>query len=178
MARGLKGTGFIYPRRAKATPDAKNGPRYSGLLKQKESDYFPVKVPYHVPHLLIPDSESLPWDVLRYAIKFPTAQNFWVALTMAMDYLGSNYSDMAHNCGVHRFTFRQWLVEGRTPPQAVNRMIILQSFLWVLDPDVITTIGPAEGSGEKKVDPAREAFMKMAREMLGEDGEKGGGEEE
>lgn len=176
MARGIKGTGFTYPRRAKATPDAKNGPRYSGLLKQKETDYFPIKVPDHAPHLLIPDSESLPWDVLRYAIKFPTAQNFWVALTMAMDYLGSNYSDMAHNCGVHRFTFRQWLVEGRTPPLAVNRMIILQSFLWVLDPDVITTFEPAEVE-EKKEDPGLVAFRERARKMLMGDDESGGGEE-
>lgn len=182
MARGIKGTGFIYPRRAKAKPDAPNGPRYKGMLKTTADTYFPVEVKDYPFHLFVPSSECLPWDMLRYAIKFPTPKNFSVALTMIKDYKGYCYDDMAHNCGVHRFTLRQWLVEGRSPPQAVNRMIILQSFLWVMDPDVITTFEPA-GSvpgfvEEKKVDPGREAFMARAREILGEGGEKGGGEKE
>lgn len=167
MGRPPKGSPPRLPKEKKVRA-AKNGPRYSGLLPAGKSEegkkftYIPKCEKYEP---FIPGSELLVWDQLRYAIRFPNPVNFVWALRAVKEFLGCTYTDMAHNCGVHRFTLRQWLVEGRWPPLECNRTLILESFLWCLDPDVEYVL---EDSDEVQsiISEGVANFADRAREML------------
>ncbi len=146
-------------------------PRYGGLLPVSSLTPPNFHSPSEPVELFAPDSENLAWDKLRYAIRFPTPVNFCWALREVKDFLGCNYSDMAHNCAVHRYTLRQWLIKGRSPPYVYNRVMILESFLWCVDPNVVYVT-------QKELDAARgdermEEYKRVIAKKLAEAEEEG-----